>query len=114
MARSPHFAPGVFGLIAGFVEIGESLEEAVFREVKEEVSLDIKNIRYFTSQPWPFPDSLMVGFIADYAGGDIQIDHREIESAGWYRYDHLPGRPSSGISIASKLLEHFIRGQKRK
>jgi len=108
MARSPHFTPGVYGLIAGFVEAGENLEEAIHREVHEEVNIDIRNLQYFGSQPWPFPDSLMIGFMAEYAGGELIIDSREIEEAGWYRYDQLPGRPSSNISIAGKLINHFI------
>ncbi|MCX7115935.1 MAG: NAD(+) diphosphatase [Gammaproteobacteria bacterium] len=108
MARSPHFLPGVYGLIAGFVEPGESVEEAVHREIKEEVGLEVKNLVYMGSQPWPFPDSLMIAFIADYAAGEIEIDQHEIEEAGWYRYDQLPGRPSTAISIASKLIDDFI------
>ncbi len=108
MARSSHFPPGAYGLIAGFVEAGENLEEAVHREVQEEVGLKIKNLSYFGSQPWPFPDSLMVAFIAEYESGEIVIDQDEIESAGWYRYDNLPGRPSSAISIASTLLDSFV------
>jgi NAD+ diphosphatase len=114
MARSPHFIPGAYGLIAGFIEVGESIEEAVHREVKEEVSINIKNLRYFGSQPWPFPDSLMIGFIADYASGEINIDHEEIEAAGWYKFDNLPGRPSTRISIASQLIEHFVAEQRQK
>jgi NAD+ diphosphatase len=109
MARSPHFAPGVYGLIAGFVEVGESLEMAVHREVKEEVNIQIKDLRYFGSQAWPFPDSLMLAFTAEYAGGDIIKDPREIETADWYPIDNLPGRPSNTISMSSKLIEHFIR-----
>lgn len=108
MARSPHFTPGAYGLIAGFVEVGESAEDAVHREVKEEVTIEIKNLRYFGSQSWPFPDSLMLGFTADYARGEINIDTNEIEAAGWYRYDKLPGRPSSHMSIASRLIDDFI------
>lgn len=111
MSRSPHFSPGAYGLIAGFVEVGESLEDAVHREVKEEVSIKIKNLHYFGSQSWPFPDSLMIGFTADYASGKIIIDNREIEAADWYRYDNLPGRPSSSVSIARKLIDHFISEQ---
>jgi NAD+ diphosphatase len=111
MSRSPHFPPGAYGLIAGFVETGESVEEAVHREVREEVSIEIKNIRFFGSQFWPFPDSLMIGFTADYAGGELIIDHREIEAAGWYRYDDLPGRPSTSISIAKKMIDSFIAEQ---
>lgn len=114
MARSPHFATGIYGLIAGFIEIGESIEEAVHREVKEEVSIEIKNLRYFGSQPWPFPDSLMIGFTADYAAGEIQIDNNEIEAAAWYRFDNLPGRPSTNVSIASKLIQHFVAAQSQK
>src|SRR3990167_466001 len=108
MARSPHFPAGVYGLIAGFVEIGENLEEAVHREVKEEVGLEIKELTYFGSQPWPFPDSLMVAFTAQYAAGDILMDKEEIEDAGWYKYDNLPGRPSMPMSIASALLDNFV------
>lgn len=111
MARSPAFVAGAYGLIAGFVEIGESIEEAVHREVKEEVGIKIKNLNYFGSQPWPFPDSLMIAFTADYCSGDIIINPDEIEEAGWYRYDNLPGRPSSSISIASKLIDSFIKKQ---
>lgn len=114
MARSPHFTPGIYALIAGFVEVGENIEEAVHREVWEEVGIKIKNLTYFGSQSWPFPDSLMIGFTADYAAGEIKIDNHEIESANWYRYDQLPGRPSSSMSIASKLIEHFIFEQKHK
>lgn len=113
MARSPHFLPGVYGLIAGFVEVGESLEEAVHREVMEEVGLRINNLVYCYSQQWPFPDSLMVGYMADYEAGEITIDGCEIEEAGWYRYDELPGRPSLSISIAAKLLDDFIKSRMR-
>jgi len=114
MARSPHFPPGAYGLIAGFVEVGESIEDAVHREVKEEVNIEIKNLRYFGSQSWPFPDSLMFGFIADYAAGELLIDRNEIEAAGWYRYDNMPGRPSTSLSIARRLIDHFVTEQKQK
>ncbi|PJD93338.1 MAG: NAD(+) diphosphatase [Legionella sp.] len=108
MARSPHFLPGVYGLIAGFVEPGERLEETVHREVLEEVGIQIKNLVYACSQPWPFPDSLMIAFTADYAGGEIVIDDDEIEAAGWYKYDDLPGRPSVATSVAAKLIDAFV------
>lgn len=108
MARSPHFPEGAYGLIAGFVEAGESIEDAVHREVKEEVNVTIKNLRYYGSQAWPFPDSLMIGFEAEYASGELIIDPIEIEAAGWYRYDNLPGRPSTRLSIASRLLDDYI------
>lgn len=108
MARSPHFTKGVYGLIAGFIEPGESAEQAVSREVKEEVGVEICDLRYFSSQAWPFPDSLMFGFIARYAGGELIIDNKEIEHADWYHYTNLPGYPRSPISISNKLLQHFI------
>jgi NAD+ diphosphatase len=113
MARSPHFTPGAYGLIAGFVEAGESVEEAVIREVQEEVSISIKNLRYFGSQSWPFPDSLMLAFTAEYAGGELVIDHSEIETAGWYHHTSLPGYPSSSISIARRLIDDFINNVSR-
>jgi len=108
MARSPHFLPGVYGLIAGFVDAGESIEEAVHREVKEEIGIKIKNLNYFGSQQWPFPDSLMIAFTADYCSGDIIINPDEIAEAGWYKYNNLPGRPQTSVSIASKLIDSFI------
>lgn len=111
MARSPHYAPGIYGLIAGFVETGETIEEAVHREVKEEIGLKIKNLVYKGSQPWPFPDSLMLGFTAEYASGEINIDKNELEHAAWYKYNNLPGRPALQISIASKLLDEFIKSR---
>ncbi len=107
MARSHHFNPGVYGLVAGFVEAGENVEDAVHREVYEETHIRVKNLRYFGSQPWPFPDSLMIGFFAEYESGELIIDPVEIEDAGWYHYKSLPGRPTS-ISIASKMLNSYL------
>jgi NAD+ diphosphatase len=112
MARSHHFPPGRYSVIAGFVEPGETLEQAVVREVKEEVDIDIKNIRYFGSQPWPFPNSLMVGFLAEYAGGDIRIDDREVEDARWFTVNNLPALPGK-ISISRRLIDWFIAKQAR-
>ena len=108
LARKPEFAPGIYGLIAGFVEPGESLEEALHREVKEEVGITVNNIRYFGSQPWPFPDSLMIAFEADYVAGEIRFVDGEIEAAGWYDADHFPGLPSSSLSIARQLIDSFL------
>ncbi len=108
LARGLGFPPGAYGLIAGFVEPGESLEETIHREVMEEVGIRISNIQYVTSQPWPFPDSLMVGYTADYLSGDIVVDHTELETAGWFRYNALPGSPSSRLSLSSKLIEAFV------
>lgn len=108
LARSPRFPEGIFSIIAGFVEPGENLEQAVHREVAEEVGITVTNIHYIASEPWPFPDSLMIGFTADYAGGDIAIDNNEIESAGWFTRETLPPRPSKS-SISSALIEAWIR-----
>ena len=110
LARSRHFLPGMYSVLAGFVEQGESLEEAVVREVKEEVGIDVKDIKYFGSQPWPFPHSLMIGFTATYAGGEITLDDSEIEDAGWFTADHLPQIPGK-ISIARKLIDWFVGKQ---
>lgn len=108
MARSPHFDPGVYALIAGFVEGGETLESAVHREVFEEVGIRIQNLSYYGSQPWPFPDALMVGFIAEYLSGEIQVNTQELESAGWYAYDALPGLPAWSMSITSNMIQTFL------
>lgn len=107
LARSPHFPDGMYSVLAGFVEPGETLEQAVAREVREEVGLTIKAIRYFGSQPWPFPHSLMIGFTAAHAGGEISLDGSEIEDAGWYTAENLPPLPSP-ISIARRLIEWFV------
>jgi NAD+ diphosphatase len=104
LGRSPHFKPGVFSALAGFVEPGETLEECAAREVREEVGIEIANLRYFHSQPWPFPNSLMVAFFADYAGGTITPDPNEIEEAGWFSPDALPILPEP-ISISRRLIE---------
>jgi len=110
LARARHFASGFYSVIAGFVEPGETLEDAVVREVREEVGLTVKDIRYFGSQPWPFPHSLMIGFTATYAGGEISLNDGEIEEAGWFTADNLPNLPSK-ISIARRLVEWFLLKQ---
>jgi NAD+ diphosphatase len=107
LARSPHFPQGRYSIIAGFVEPGESIEQAVVREVMEEVGINIKNINYFGSQPWPFPDSLMIGFTAEHAEGDIKVDGVEIEDAGWYTKDEIPNIPGTD-SISGQLIRYFI------
>lgn len=104
LARSPHFKPGVFSALAGFVEPGETLEQCAAREVREEVGIEIANLRYFASQPWPFPNSLMVAFFADYAGGDIVPQPGEIEAAAWFTPDALPVLPDP-VSIARRLID---------
>jgi NAD+ diphosphatase len=94
-------------VLAGFVEGGETLEQAVHREVMEEVGIAVKNLRYFSSQPWPFPHSLMVGFFADYDSGDIKVDGKEILEAAWYAKDELPNIPPK-FSIAGQLISHTL------
>jgi NAD+ diphosphatase len=108
LARSPRSPPGFFSVVAGFNEPGENLEQTVHREVSEEVGITVRNLRYFGSEPWPFPDSLMIGFVADYAGGEIRIDNREIEAAGWFTRSALPPYPSKA-SISRALIEAWIR-----
>ncbi len=95
------------------VEPGEALEDAVRREVKEEAGIDVKNVRYFGSQPWPFPDSLMVGFTAEYAGGDIKIDDNEILDARWFSADDMPEIPAK-ISISRALIDSFLAKTQKK
>jgi NAD+ diphosphatase len=107
LARSPHFPPGMHSALAGFVEPGESLEQCLQREVREEVGIEVANLRYFSSQPWPFPHSLMVAFNCDYAGGEIAPEPGEIEAADWFDLDHLPVLPGR-ISIARKLIDATI------
>ncbi len=109
LARSPHFPEGVYSTLAGFVDPGESLEGAVHREVSEEVSITVENLRYFTSQAWPFPHSLMLGFHADYKGGDIVVDPTEIEHASFFHVDALPRLFPGVIGIGNQLLADFCR-----
>ena len=107
LARNKQRKHGFYSVLAGFVEPGETLEECVSREVREETGIEVDNIKYFASQPWPFPNALMIGFTADYAGGEIKVDGREIADAGWFSPDNLPRVPGS-ISIARKLIDAFL------
>lgn len=107
LARSPRFPGEMYSTLAGFSEPGERLEETVKREIFEEVGIEVDRIEYFDSQPWPFPNSLMIGFTACWAGGEIEIDGEEIEAAGWFGYDDLPRLPAP-YSIARRLIEDFI------
>jgi NAD+ diphosphatase len=106
LAHAARFPGAMYSVLAGFVEPGESLEDCVRREVREESGVEIKNIRYFGSQPWPFPNSLMVGFTAEYAGGEIRTDDKEIVDAQWFTADAFPPIPER-ISIARKLIDWF-------
>lgn len=107
LARSHRHPPGRFSVLAGFVEPGETLEECLRREVKEEVGIEVKNIRYFGSQPWPFPHSLMIAFTCDYAGGEIVLEEEEMAEAAWYTADNLPRIPPR-ISISRALIDWFV------
>ncbi|MDP9940758.1 NAD(+) diphosphatase [Ectopseudomonas alcaliphila] len=107
LARSPRFVTGVYSTLAGFVEPGESVEHCVAREVREEVSVEVKNLQYIGSQGWPFPHSLMLGFHAEYAGGEIVMQEDEIEDARWFRVDDLPPLPASR-SIARHLIDLYV------
>ncbi len=113
LARSPHFRDEFYSVLAGFAEPGETLEEAVAREVGEETGITVQDIRYFGSQPWPFPDSLMIAFTARYAGGEIRVDGTEILEAQWFPFDRLPKIPGK-ISIARSLIDWFVIKQQKK
>jgi NAD+ diphosphatase len=108
LARSPHFPAGIYSVLAGFVEPGESAEEAVIREVYEEARVVVDGVRYFGSQPWPYPNSLMLGFTAQYKAGEIDTEHDELEDAKWFRYDALPNTFPGSISISQWLLQDFV------
>jgi len=104
LARKKEWVNGRFSALAGFVEPGETLEDTVRRETREEVGVEIKNLRYFGSQPWPFPHSLMIAFTADYAGGEVRPDGIEIEEARWFDVEQLPKLPP-GISISRRMID---------
>lgn len=107
LARSHRHPPGRFSVLAGFVEPGETLEECVAREVKEEVGLDVENVRYFGSQPWPFPHSLMIAFTCEAPRGEIELDESEMAEAGWYRAGALPPVPPPP-TISRRLIDWFV------
>lgn len=109
LAHNKQFANGMYSVIAGFVEYGETFEDCVKREVYEEVGIKIKNIKYFGSQPWPYPNSMMIGFTAEYLDGDIRVDGEEIVHAGWFSKEEIPGMYRKSISIGSQLIEWFLK-----
>lgn len=111
LARSPHFPPGIYSALAGFIDMGETAEMAVHREVEEEVGIKVTNLHYFGSQTWPFPDSFMIAFTATYLSGEININTQEIETAQWFSLDALPPLPNKA-SIARRLIESVINQQK--
>jgi NAD+ diphosphatase len=115
LARSHRFPPGMYSALAGFVEPGETLEQCLEREVDEEVGLQVGNVRYFASQPWPFPHSLMIAFVADWKSGEIRVDPLEIETAEWFNVRSLPQLPNP-ISISRRLIDAVVaemRGRTR-
>lgn len=107
LARGPHFPPGMYSALAGFVEPGETLEQCLLREVEEEVGVRVANARYFASQPWPFPHSLMIAFVCDWTSGELRPQAGEIEAAGWFDVERLPRLPSR-ISIARRLIDSVV------
>ncbi|MBA3813632.1 MAG: NAD(+) diphosphatase [Alphaproteobacteria bacterium] len=107
LGRSAHFKPGVYSVLAGFIDIGETAELAVHREVKEEAGIEITELEYFGSQSWPFPDSFMLAFKAKYLRGKIKIDKEELEDARWFNAKNLPDIPPSP-SISHQLIRSFI------
>jgi len=111
LAHSRNFPKDLYSIIAGFVEPGENLEECVKREIKEEVGIEVKNIKYLTSQPWPFPNSLMIGFTAEYDSGEIKVDNVEITDAGWFSLHDLPQLPPE-MSIARKIIDAWRYNEK--
>jgi NAD+ diphosphatase len=113
LARNARFPDGMYSCVAGFVEPGETLEQAVHREIREEVGIEVRDLQYFGSQPWPFPHSLMIGFFAQYASGDLTPDGDEIADARWFSPSDLPGLPGE-ISIARALIDAWRRRSLRR
>jgi NAD+ diphosphatase len=109
LARGLNFADGMYSTPAGFVEPGETLEETVAREIHEELGIAVRDIRYFGSQPWPFPHQLMVGFTAVWGSGEIRIDPSELADARWFTRDAMPTIPTP-ISISRRLIDHYLHG----
>jgi NAD+ diphosphatase len=108
LARNVNFPGQMYSTLAGFIEAGESAEDTLIREVKEEVGVDVHNLRYFQSQSWPFPNQLMLGFFAEYAGGDIVCDPSEIADAQWFHYRDMPQTPPPS-SISGQLIQHYMQ-----
>jgi NAD+ diphosphatase len=107
LARANRFPNAMYSALAGFVELGESIEDCIHREVREEVGVEVDNLVYFASQSWPFPHSLMIAFTAEYAGGDMRPCDAEIADAKWFSLDALPQLPST-VSISRRLIEATV------
>ena len=113
LAHNKNFPGKFYSTLAGFIEPGETAEDAIHREIEEEVSIKVKNIKYYGSQSWPFPSQLMLGYHAEYLSGEIQPDGKEIDEANWFNYKELPSVPSGKISISGRLIEHFLEIKSR-
>jgi len=109
LAKHARARSDFYSCLAGFIEAGETPEQTVVREVKEEVGIDVDNVRYIKSQSWPFPSQLMLGFFADYKSGDLQEDKQEIEEAAWFSPSNLPLLPMASKSVAGELIEHHLQ-----
>lgn len=107
LARNANFPVPMYSTLAGFIEPGETAEETLAREVREEVGVEVRNLQYFQSQSWPFPNQLMLGFFAEYAGGEIVCDLTEIVDASWFHYSELPMIPPVS-SVSGQLIQHYI------
>ena len=110
LQRNSHYRSAHWSLVAGFVDAGENLEEAVRREIREEASLEVKDIRYRLSQTWPFPSNIMIGFTAEYASGTLTPDGDEVIASDWFDREHLPEIPRKG-SIARQLIDAWVEGR---
>jgi len=109
LARGVNFPPDRYSALAGFLEAGESIEDAIHREVREEVGVEVGRLRYFGSQSWPFPNSLMIAFTAEWVAGSLKPDPAEIADAQWFDIDALPGMPPANISISRALIDDTVR-----
>ena len=107
LAAAAGFQKRFYSTLAGFMEPGETCEEAVVREVREEVGIEVGNIRYYASQPWPFPSQVMLGFFAEWKSGELELDPEEIEDADWFDATAMPPTPPTA-SISGKLISHFM------
>ena len=110
LVHARNFRGNFHGLVAGFIEVGETLEECVRREVREETGLEIKELRYFASQPWPYPSGLMIGFTATYAGGSLKLQTEELSTGAFFTKDNLPEIPRK-LSLARKLIDAWLAGK---
>tara|TARA_B100001175_G_scaffold289754_1_gene273703 strand:- start:353 stop:1168 length:816 start_codon:yes stop_codon:yes gene_type:complete len=107
LARNKYFPENWYSALAGFIEAGETAEEALMREVMEEVNLKVKNIKYFGSQSWPFPSQLMLGYFCEYESGEIKVEEAELEDAKWFKINHLPNVPPN-LSISGQLITSYL------